>query len=322
MENVTVVIPCYNSATYIDRCINSLKKQEYKNFEVIFVDDASEDNTVERLKYLTRDCEFKTKILVNSKNSGPAFSRNRAICMATTKMITFCDADDWYETQFLKVLADSLEQNNADLAFCGYTVVDESGNSTKRVLETKGVLEKKEDILRMDVDSLCMLMTKTSIMKKALLPNIRNGEDMAVIPVLMLQANKCIAVPDCLYNYYRRSNSASEIPTMRVVDSLIKSFDYIQNKLSDNYIYEQEYLGVRNLLYASTITIFSISFDKNKAREILDNFEKKFPNWWENTYINQLPFYKKVVLKMMHRRFFLGIWIMAKIRSFVKGRYR
>lgn len=152
--------------------------------------------------------------------------------------------------------------------------------------------------------------------EKALLPNIRNGEDMAVIPVLMLQANKCIAVSECLYNYYRRSNSASEIPTMQVVDSLIKSFEYIQDKLSDNYFCEQEYLGIRNLLYASTITIFSISFDKNKASKILDDFEKKFPNWWKNTYISQLPIYKKLVLKMIHRRFFIGIWIMAKIRSF------
>lgn len=148
MANVTVVIPCYNSATYIDRCINSLKNQEYKNFEVIFIDDASEDNTVERLKFLTRDCEFKTKILVNSKNSGPAFSRNRAICMATTEMITFCDADDWYETQFLKILVDSLEQNNADLAFCGYKVVDESGNANKRELEKKGVFEKKRRYIK------------------------------------------------------------------------------------------------------------------------------------------------------------------------------
>ena len=322
MEKVTVVIPCYNAATYIDRCIDSLKNQEYKNFEVIFIDDASRDNTVERLKLLTSDCEFKTRILVNSKNSGPAFSRNRAICVATTEMITFCDADDWYETRFLKVLVESLEQNDADLAFCGYTVVDENENTNKRVFEAKGVLEKKEDILRIDVDSLCMLMTKTSIMKKALLPNIRNGEDMAVIPVLMLHANKCVAVSECLYNYYRRSDSASEIPTMKVVDSLTESFDYIQNNLSDNYICEQEYLGIRNLLYASFITIFSISFDKNKAKEILDDFEKKFPYWWENNYINQMPIYKKIVLKMIHRRFFIGIWIMAKIRSFMKGKYR
>ena len=186
MNKVTIVIPCYNAENYIDSCIDSLLKQEYQNFNVIFIDDASKDRTVEKLENSVLNCNLDIKILKNKENSGPAVSRNRGILSAVTKYITFCDIDDSYEPNYLSKLLSELEKNDADLAFCGYSVVDEKENKVKRPLSFNGVLTNKIDILKLDVDSLCMLMVKTDIMKDTLLPNIRNGEDMAVVPLLMV----------------------------------------------------------------------------------------------------------------------------------------
>lgn len=315
MNKVTIVIPCYNAENYIDSCIDSLLKQEYQHFNVIFIDDASKDRTVEKLENSVLNCNLDIKILKNKENSGPAVSRNRGILSAVTKYITFCDIDDSYEPNYLSKLLSELEKNDADLAFCGYSVVDEKENKVKRPLSFNGVLTNKIDILKLDVDSLCMLMVKTDIMKDTLLPNIRNGEDMAVVPLLMVKSNNCVAISECLYNYYRRNNSASEKPSMQVVNSLITSFEYIKNHFPEEYLEIEEYIGIRNLLYAGLITLFSFSFDVNVADQILENFEECYPNWKRNQYINELPNYKKIVLKLAGKRIYLGICFLAWLRK-------
>lgn len=315
MNRITVVIPCYNAEEYIDGCIHSLQNQLFSDFEVIFVDDASKDNTVRKLENIALNSNLNIQIIKNEKNCGPAKSRNRGILAATTEYITFCDADDWYEVEFLSTLYKGLKKNNADLAICGYSVVDEKGNKEKRPLNQSCVVEKKEDMLGIDVDSLCMLMVKTTIMKDTLLPDIRNGEDMAVVPLLMMKANKCLVIRECLYNYYRRSGSASETVTMKVVDSFVESFNHIREHFPKGYVEIEEYIGVRNLLYAGLITLFSFSYDIKKANKILGDFEKSYPNWIKNDYIEEMPRYKVVVLKLAHNRYYVAIWVLAKLRK-------
>ena len=129
---VTIVIPCYNVAKYIKRCIDSLVDQSFQKFKVILVDDKSTDDTYQYLLQLQATSGLDIMVWQNSCNSGPAVSRNKGILEADTKYITFCDSDDWYEPDFLKTMVSLLEDNAADMAFCGYKVVDEHGNSQSR----------------------------------------------------------------------------------------------------------------------------------------------------------------------------------------------
>ena len=91
----SIIIPCFNSATYINRCINSLIKQKFKNFEAIFIDDCSKDETYKILKY-HENSNNNFKILQTNKNSGPATARNLGISVARGKYICFLDSDDWW----------------------------------------------------------------------------------------------------------------------------------------------------------------------------------------------------------------------------------
>lgn len=320
MYKVTVIIPCYNVELYIERCFKSLESQICQDFEVICVDDASNDNTVSVIRRIASNSAINIRIIQNEKNSGPAVSRNKGVLSASSEYLTFCDADDWYEKEFLSKLLEQLETNDADLAVCGYSIVDEKGNKQNRPLPHSLVIDEKDQILSLDVDSLCMLMVKTTIMQDTLLPDIRNGEDMAVVPLLMIKANKCVAVTDCLYNYFRRSGSASEKPTMKAVDSFILSFEHIKKSIPDQYREIVEYIGVRNLLYAGLITLFSISFEIGKAEIILNKFEQEYSQWINNRFIKKMPRYKRIVLSLVHRRMYFCIWLIAKMRNIMAGR--
>lgn len=314
---VTIVIPCYNVAKYIKRCIDSLVGQSFQKFKVILVDDKSTDDTYQYLLQLQATSGLDIMVLQNSCNSGPAVSRNKGILEADTKYITFCDSDDWYEPNFLKTMVSLLEDNAADMAFCGYKVVDEHGNSQSRPVYNRLGLISREEAFCLDADSLCMLMVKTDIMKDTLLPDLRNGEDVATVPLLMAKANRYAATVSCLYNYFRRSDSASERPTMKVVESLVCSYRYVQENFPDEYIKEKEFLGIKNLLYSTIITLFSCSNDKRTAKELLNEFETIYPNWKNNPYITSLRIYKKVILRMVSLKLFGVVRLVAILRNVI-----
>lgn len=314
---VTIVIPCYNVAKYIKRCIDSLVDQSFQKFKVILVDDKSTDDTYQYLLQLQATSGLDIMVLQNSCNSGPAVSRNKGILEADTKYITFCDSDDWYEPDFLKTMVSLFEDNAADMAFCGYKVVDEHGNSQSRPVYNRSGLISREEAFCLDADSLCMLMVKTDIMKDTLLPNLRNGEDVATVPLLMAKANRYAATVSCLYNYFRRSDSASERPTMKAVESLVCSYQYVQKNFPDKYIKEKEFLGIKNLLYSTIITLFSCSNDKRTAKELLNEFETIYPNWENNPYITSLRIYKKVILRMVSLKLFGVVRLVAILRNVI-----
>lgn len=311
---VTIVIPCYNVAKYIKRCIDSLVDQSFQKFKVILVDDKSTDDTYQYLLQLQATSGLDIMVLQNSCNSGPAVSRNKGILEADTKYITFCDSDDWYEPEFLKTMVSLLEDNAADMAFCGYKVVDEHGNSQSRPVYNRSGLISREEAFCLDADSLCMLMVKTDIMKDTLLPDLRNGEDVATVPLLMAKANRYTATVSCLYNYFRRSDSASERPTMKAVESLVCSYQYVQKNFPNKYIKEKEFLGIKNLLYSTMITLFSCSNNRYMAKILLQEFEDIYPNWKNNPYIASLRGYKKIVLQFLYYRFFLGVKFISFVR--------
>ena len=81
-----------------------------------------------------------------------------------------------------------------------------------------------------------------------------------------------------------------------------------------------EYIGIRNLLYPSIITLFTISFNDQKAREIIDNFEEHYPFWHRNEKIRSLPKYKRVVLWLTQKRCYIAIYIIACLRKRMIGK--
>ncbi|MFC4164716.1 glycosyltransferase family 2 protein [Epilithonimonas zeae] len=95
MKKISIVIPVYNAEDYILRCLDSIKNQSYKNFEIILVNDRSSDNTLDVLnRYKLINNDLDVKIFTNEKNSGPSISRNLGIEMSTGEYLFFIDADD------------------------------------------------------------------------------------------------------------------------------------------------------------------------------------------------------------------------------------
>ena len=324
MPYVSVIVPCYNAASYIECCLQGLERQAYCDFDVILVDDCSNDETEEVIRQYGKRSSLTLQYYRNEQNLGPAASRKKGVELSNAKYIAFCDSDDWDEPNYLALMVEKAQENDADMVFCGYNTVF-IGQRKKRTVEHKVKLAAGElhtrTALELNVDSLCVTLVKHEIINVIPIVNIRNGEDMALIPLMISSSTKFGVVKECIYNYVCRQESASVQANEKVVESLICSFEHIYSNISDIYRNECEIIGVRNLIYGGLLTLFKYSFDTKKARDILEKFEEKYPTWTRSEKINYLPLNKKIFVKLAGNRYFLFLKILSKIHMILTRNY-
>lgn len=118
MKKVSIVIPAYNSSKTLLECYQSILNQTYQNFEVITVNDASKDNTLEIMKQMSK--KDKRFIAVDMPHGGVSRARNTGVQMATGYYLQFVDADDTLNPRMLEKMIDLIEKNDADLAICRF----------------------------------------------------------------------------------------------------------------------------------------------------------------------------------------------------------
>lgn len=113
MSMISIIIPCYNQAQYIRECLGSVLMQTFKDYEVIIVNDGSEDNSLELIqRYVDKYKNFK---LINQENKGVIFSRNNAIRQASGQYIYPLDADDKISPNCLEKLFEAIINNKGDI---------------------------------------------------------------------------------------------------------------------------------------------------------------------------------------------------------------
>ena len=129
---VSVIIPNYNHAQYLDKRLQSVLGQTYTNFEVIILDDKSTDNSLEVIaKY--QDNPHVSQVVVNEVNSGSTFKQwDKGISLAKGEIIWIAESDDWCELNLLYELVKEWNKHeNISIARCNYVYVDDYGNCRK-----------------------------------------------------------------------------------------------------------------------------------------------------------------------------------------------
>ena len=144
---ISIVIPVYNAENYIDRCIKSILKQTYINFELIIVNDGSTDNT-SNICYQYAHVDSRIR-LISQKNHGVSKARNRGIINAEGRYIVFIDADDYIETEYIQNLYNLISRNNVDFCCISYKT---------EISETEDVCLLENDIKLSGEDAIVEMM--------------------------------------------------------------------------------------------------------------------------------------------------------------------
>lgn len=125
MNKISIIIPLYNAASSIVRCLSSIMETEYDKYEIIVVDDGSTDNGVALVKELMK--KNNHILLLSQENKGPSVARNRGLEIAKGDIITFVDSDDYVSPNYVQRLVDTFKESEADVIFFSFNRVTEDG---------------------------------------------------------------------------------------------------------------------------------------------------------------------------------------------------
>lgn len=161
---VSVIIPNYNYARYLEQRIESIIKQTYPNFEIILLDDMSTDNSLEIInKY--RNNEKVAKIIVNKENSGSPFKQwEKGLDKANGDIIWIAESDDYCELDFLEVLVKKHIANNSVITFCKSKLVDEDGCKLRENHQMSGV---NDDVVLPGRDFISTYLAFSNVVQNA-----------------------------------------------------------------------------------------------------------------------------------------------------------
>lgn len=241
LNEISVIIPCYNAEKTIRSAIRSLEQQTYRNFDVIVVDDGSNDNTLGVIKEISNETALNI-IVIHQNNGGVSSARNRALSAVETKYVTFLDADDKYEPDCLQTLFDVIQTYNADIAVGKINYVNfKKNNDFSRKTDQADNHSKTELIEKYELLDLFMerkknrigfscAIYKASIIKEndIVFPqNLKYSEDTQFLYSYIYFCNTgCAVIDKNIYQYIITDNSATKnvsIDMMQTVEAFKNS---------------------------------------------------------------------------------------------------
>ena len=140
---ISVIVPVYKTEGLLDRCVESIVGQTYKNLEIILVDDGSPDNCPAMCDgWAEKDSRIR---VIHKENGGVSSARNAALDIATGDYIGFVDSDDWIEPEMYLSLIQKISESGKNIALCSYYAVEISGERYEcRCVADKEVLDKED----------------------------------------------------------------------------------------------------------------------------------------------------------------------------------
>lgn len=242
---LSIIIPCYNSEKFINNCLNCLRNQTLKDFEVIFVDDGSDDNTLK----LLNEFNFENKKVISIDHKGPAEARNVGIENSEGEYIWFVDSDDIFEYNAVEVITNYLKESDADLLRFRYKINDKNNISNCRNIYNSGIFEN-DDLYTMQryavgYGDAAPFFLWIHVYKKEIIEDVpllslwdylseSNSFNQRVYP----RIKKLQVVDDVLYQYNIRPGSASYVHRP-ILDKTINLFNALKNDFNSIGLYEK-----------------------------------------------------------------------------------
>ena len=261
---LSVIVPIYGVEQYLDRCIQSIVNVNYKNIEIILVDDGSKDHCPAICdSWKQKDDRIK---VIHKPNGGLVSARKAGLEIATGEYATYVDGDDWIESE----MYDCLEQYDADLIVEGF--VSDRGRNTEKVVNqisdgcyTGDKLEalKKNMIMNKEGKFIVFPCVWNKIFKieklkavQSLVPNnISMGEDVAVTYLYMFKSNSIVITNECLYHYILNPTGMTSEKNIKYIEKCYALFDYL-NKMEGAFGNQ-----LNNYMCSMMVNGISILFD-------------------------------------------------------------
>ena len=237
---ITIAIPLYNTEKYIQRCLDSVLSQTFRNIEILVINDCCTDHSIEIVKSIIQknNTPIQIRILNQEKNQGVALARNRAIQEAKGEFVYFLDSDDKITPNCIELLQNTIVKTHSNFVMGSYCYYNENTpNDKKNAIHEYGSILSNKDFFKYKYaytkNALFTIYIWNTLFDITFLRNhqlkfkpLRKGEDHIFFLELMPYITSCVILPDVTYHYILRGDSLSNyktrnsIPAKEVEDSV------------------------------------------------------------------------------------------------------
>lgn len=316
-DKIGIIIPVHNAEKYVDRCVKSVLNQNYENIEIWLVDDCSADSSYELcLKW--KDKDSRIRLLKTESNSGAGKARNLAIDKIfeenKTSYITFVDADDYVDKDYIISMLTLCQNNNCDIAWIKNYVVADSGEEIfydNQIDDNVSIVSGKQLLMR-ESDRIMYSMLWCKLFKLSLWDNVRIDENFrwyedgaSTFKVLYNAKNIAISnLKKYYYCYSANSNIRSSINEVRLecgIDTALVKINFYQER-NEKELQDMAYIGYLNDLLNSLEKSKGLNGSKAFNKKVWEDYKK---HYWKGVTCKYISFSQKI--KYLIYRLFPGI---------------
>ena len=302
---LSVIVPVYNMAGggKLQFCLNSLVNQTISDYEIITVDDASTDNSLEILKEYERKYPHLIRVVAHEVNKRQGGAKNTGLKYAKGEWIGFIDSDDWVTPDYYEKLLAKADKTGADMVGCDYNLVHEHTFTVGQVvqnntMEQTGVLDdEKHKKLIMRSGSMVIKIYKHSVIKENHLefPEKIFYEDNCAGPLWSLYFKHFERVDEPMYYYYQHAVSTVHYITEEKCRDRVRAEELFYEECKERGFLERypEEIEFRFTELCYVITLFSYMQGAKRpklsfVKELRKAVAERFPEFERNCYYKQL----------------------------------
>ncbi|GEB93261.1 glycosyltransferase family 2 protein [Streptococcus thermophilus] len=302
---LSIILPVYNGEKYIEKCLDSILQNDNRDYELIIVNDGSNDNS---RKIIEKRLDERIK-LYNNKNHGVSYSRNYGILRASGDYIMFVDADDYLSYDWHCKVINKLKDKD------WYIFSNENISINKNILERQ--------ICGVNNDGIILAGPFSKVYKRKLIiennikfnEKIINGEDMLFNLNYLKKCNSIFKVEESFYKYRVNVGSATKSFNEKIINS-DKEFQLELQKVTDDVIIINS-SGCNGLFTIIDRICYVKKFDE--AKEFFSKIDIEFYKKYDLNYLNKA---KKNIIKLLINRKEFIIFCLIKIKHFIMRKIR
>lgn len=312
---ISIIIPIYNVEKYLEKCLDSILNQTYKNLEIILIDDGSTDNSPNICNsYCEKDKRIK---IIHKNNEGVSSARNKGIELSKGKYIVFIDSDDYVSNEHIEVLYDCIISNNVDLVISNLIDISEDGIILNNEEKESFLMNKDQCLKELLSEDNFYHLCCGNIYRKDLLEKIRFNckyriaEDLDFLYRYIKQISSAYFLSKNTYYYLKREGSATNSIYSEKWNDELKICNFIISEMVELENNFHKY-AKRKYIRLNINQAYRFELNKNQTKILKNNIKI-----YKNEMFNSKLFDNKEKLKIF---LLLKSYYLFKIVSNIKDK--
>ena len=295
MIKVSIIVPIYNTGSYLKKCIDSLVNQTEKEIEILLINDGSTDNS----EKIVKDYKDDRIIYISKKNEGIGKTRNLGIKKARGKYLMFIDSDDYIKNTCVEIMYKNAIENNADIVISNF-YKDYDGNILKIEYPyfEPSSLKDNPEIINMVNMGPCNKLYKRALVKDNFFDDDIKYEDVNFVVSALLKANKIIKINDYLSYYVIHNGSETTTRDERIFD-IIEVVKRLHEKVKTEAYLKSNFTDLAVMILSDYTIQTKFIADKRIRNKFIDlafiTLDEIDTQWRRSKYLKTFPKIKRII---------------------------